>query len=88
MKSFFRIKAACGAEEPTAVSIQVPQLEQHLRNIKHVFNRDILTGVSKLYPNMSRGSILRTFLAVGSSLKTFQRDLEEEQTVELFIRDA
>ena len=66
MKSFLRIE---GAEELTAVSILVPQLEQHLRSIKLVFNRDILTGVSKLYPNMSRGSILRTFLAVGSSLE-------------------
>ena len=69
MKSFLRVEATRGTNEPTAVSVLVPQLEQHLRNIKHVFNRDILTGVSKLYPNMTCGSILRTFLAIGSTLE-------------------
>ena len=76
IKSFLRVDCVCGGSTPTAVSVLVPHLEEHLHKMDISFNRDLLRGITKIFPGMSRSGVLRTFLAVGSQLKDIPKGIK------------
>ena len=58
------------------MSVLVPHLEEHLHKMDISFDRDLLRGITKIFPGMSRSGVLRTFLAVGSQLEDIPKGIK------------
>ena len=70
-----------GGSTPTAVSVLVPHLEEHLHKMDISFDRDLLRGITKIFPGMSRSGVLRTFLAVGSQLEDIPEGHKRQESL-------